>query len=307
MTATSPLRRLRDLVSRLSAQALALAAVGAALDTTHNQRPLSADLERAVRDLLATLEVEEAVSRVDARDARALLAEIRVLSATHGQLLQGAVQGGWTPTDPSLVQAAGDATARFAHALKDNLGSELEGLLPRLNAPGARFLDVGCGVAALSIEMARVFPELKVVGVDVHEPALAQARVNVRRAGLESRVELRAQSAELLRDEDSYDLVWIPGLFISSSAMTLIFEQVAAALRNGGHLLCVALKEDGDGVTVAAARLRTALWGGSLFTPANIETLLLKAGFSEIKRLPSAPANATQLVAARKRADTQLG
>ena len=298
MTPTLATQLVREEISRLSAQALAFAALGRALDVD-NQRALPTDVDRCVREVLAVLGVEDALSALDARDARTLLAELRVSSATHEQLLRGESPG-WAPRDPNVLRAAGEATARFAHTLKAMIGPELEGLLPRLNAPTARFLDVGCGVGALSIEMARVFSTLRVVGVDIHEPALLHARANVRNAGLEERVELRAEPAESLHDEDAFDLVWLPGLFVSAASLRTIIHRSIVSLRSGGYLLCVALKQHGDALAVAAARVRTAQWGGSMFSATDVGATLKDAGFSNVRLLPNAPTNVTQLLAARK-------
>jgi hypothetical protein len=73
-----------------------------------------------------------------------------------------------------------------------------------------------------------------------------------------------------------------------------------AGIRSGGYLLCVALKQHGDALAVAAARVRTAKWGGSLFNATDVGAMLTDAGFSNVRLLPNAPTNVTQLLAARK-------
>ncbi len=69
---------------------------------------------------------------------------------------------------------------------------------------------MGVGVAGLSIAMSRLWPTLRVVGVDPWAPSLVLAREKVRAAALTDRIELRHQAAEDLTDVDSYDLAWIP-------------------------------------------------------------------------------------------------
>jgi len=54
--------------------------------------------------------------------------------------------------------------------------------------------------------MARKWPTLRVVGLDVWGPSLALARQNVAAAGLQDRVELREQSADELPDDRAFDL-----------------------------------------------------------------------------------------------------
>ena len=59
------------------------------------------------------------------------------------------------------------------------IAPKLDGLAARLEAPGAAFLDVGVGVGLLGVEMARLWPNLRIVGIDVWPPSLALARQNV--------------------------------------------------------------------------------------------------------------------------------
>ena len=72
-------------------------------------------------------------------------------------------------------------------------GQQLPDLGARLGAEGGTFLDIGTGTGWLSIAMARSYPNLHVIGIDIFERALDLARVNVREAGLDSRVELLSQ------------------------------------------------------------------------------------------------------------------
>jgi predicted O-methyltransferase YrrM len=48
--------------------------------------------------------------------------------------------------------------------------------------------------------MCRAFPQIRVVGVDPFDAALAIARENIAREGLAERIELRRSSVEELRD-----------------------------------------------------------------------------------------------------------
>ena len=113
-----------------------------------------------------------------------------------------------------VLQAAGDISAGFAQGLTRNVAPALEGLSERLARPGATFLDVGVGVASLAIAMARLCPELRIVGVDPWQPSLRLARENVDRAGLGDRIELREQGGETLEDEAAFDLAWLATAFM---------------------------------------------------------------------------------------------
>ena len=74
-----------------------------------------------------------------------------------------------------------------------------------LERPGT-FLDVGTGVGRLAIEAARTWPALRVVGIDIWQPALTAARRNVADARLEDRVEVRSQNMLDLSDRASFTL-----------------------------------------------------------------------------------------------------
>ena len=157
----------------------------------------------------------------------------------------------------------------------------------RLAVPGAAFLDVGVGVAALSIAMVRQWPSLRVVGLDPWAASLAIARRNVQGAGLAPQIELREMGGEDLADFAAYDLAWIPSLFIPQGSIARIVDRVGRALRPGGWLLFPML-EPGDDPLVAAARrrFRTALWGGSELSAEAVTTLLTGAGFVDVRLLP---------------------
>jgi predicted O-methyltransferase YrrM len=89
---------------------------------------------------------------------------------------------GCSHADPAILQSQGDASSALAIMMKHAIVSEL-GLLERIDQPGACFLDVGTGVASLAIAMCRAFPQLRVIGLDISEAALALARTNVTKAG----------------------------------------------------------------------------------------------------------------------------
>ncbi|OCL06140.1 putative ubiE/COQ5 methyltransferase [Glonium stellatum] len=48
-------------------------------------------------------------------------------------------------------------------------------LLPHIK-PDSHILDVGCGTGFLTLSLARLVPQGRIIGIDIHEPALVQAR-----------------------------------------------------------------------------------------------------------------------------------
>src|SRR5262249_13399599 len=98
---------------------------------------------------------------------------------------------GWNHSDPALLEAQGGGSRVVPHLIAAAAATR-PGLAALLKQPGT-FLDVGTGVGWLAIEAARLWPALRVVALDIWEPALARARGNIAAAGLEQRIELRAQ------------------------------------------------------------------------------------------------------------------
>ncbi|HKO05765.1 MAG TPA: class I SAM-dependent methyltransferase [Candidatus Acidoferrales bacterium] len=81
----------------------------------------------------------------------------------------------------------------------------LHGVKEKLEA-GARVADVGCGLGASTILMAKAFPKSQFFGFDYHDKSVEAARESARREGVEGRV-----SFELARAKDypgkEYDFV----------------------------------------------------------------------------------------------------
>jgi SAM-dependent methyltransferase len=195
---------------------------------------------------------------------------------------------GWRHTDPTILQAQGDMSIAVAGLMKMMVVPQLGDLADRLGRPGARFLDVGVGVASLAIAMCRIWPELGVVGIDPYEVPLALAKDNVARAGLGARIELRHQPVEKLADEAAFDLAWLPCFFVSGGVVPDALVRTRAALRPGGWMV-FATFGGGTGKVAAVTGLLADLWGGPLLTPAEVEAHLSRAGFANVKLLPGAP------------------
>ncbi len=168
----------------------------------------------------------------------------------------------------------------------------MPGLSERLAAPGARFLDIGTGVAALTIAMARDWPGLRITALEPHPPALALARGNVAAADLDARVVLHPTRGEALEDVAAHDLVWIPSAFIPETAIPEVIARAARALKPGGWMIYAIVRQGSDSAANALARFRTAFWGGSLLGPDAVAGLMSASGLADA-RLMDGPAHST--------------
>lgn len=292
---------IRDLVECLAVPSRALAAVGAAMQARATGTPLDPAVQARVDEVLDALGARHLVEQADPAELRPVLGGIRTELLLGARLVSGHPAGGvWSDADPAALQAAGDASIGFPAALERSIAPRLDGLPERLAAADAWFLDVGVGVAAMAVEMARRWPSLRVVGVDPLPAPIALARDRVRAAGLAGRIELREQSAQDLPDEDRFDLAWIPGVFIPERALPAVAVKAVRALRPGGWLLLAFAGPGADPLASALARLRTALWGGAQLSPAEFEGLLVRAGLADVRTLPGPPGSTVAMVAGRR-------
>jgi SAM-dependent methyltransferase len=201
--------------------------------------------------------------------------------------------GEWRHTSRALLQSQGDASSVLAPMMKGMIAPHLDGLAARLEQPGARFLDVGVGVAALAIAVCRAFPALRVVGIDSSDTPLSIARENVANAGLGDRVELRRTSIGDLADEGAFDLAWLPSFFVDTAQLRTGVARVHAALRPGGWIICATDSEGNDDRDRATWALVRTAWGGADLGSAAAEEALAEAGFTSVRTLslpPTAPA-----------------
>jgi precorrin-6B methylase 2 len=195
------------------------------------------------------------------------------------------------------------ASTHFPALLKKVVGPHLDRLLERLDAPTASFLDVGVGVAALSIEMARHRPSLHVVGIDPWPASLLIARENVNQAGVATRVALRKQVGEALSDVEAFDLAWVASAFIPEQAIPKVVERATIALRPGGWLLLPMANPGNDTLGAALTGFRTALWGGCLLSVGAAEALLRRSGLTAVQMLPGPPRSSIAFIAGRRQCE----
>jgi SAM-dependent methyltransferase len=220
-----------------------------------------------------------------------------------GDLVRRAAAGeltddGWRHTDPAVLQAQGTMSAGAVAFLERVVFPGAPGIPERLES-GAAFLDVGAGVAAVSIELCRRFPHLRAVGLEPTEAPLALARANVAAAGLEERLELRQLLVQDLDDVEAFDIVWLPLNFLPPAVVPAALERVHRALRPGGLLLLATLGGGGEDLRSAAARLRSVLWGGDALAPEGVAALLEAAGFTDVAVLDRMPSSLVPLTARR--------
>ena len=106
-----------------------------------------------------------------------------------------------------------------------------------------RILDIGCGCGATTLEIAKMIPEGKIIGVDISEPMLNQARKDALEMSL-SNAEFVVQDVQT--DEISKDLFDIAfsrfGVMFFEDSYEA-FKNINKALKIGGQLSFVCWQE----------------------------------------------------------------
>jgi SAM-dependent methyltransferase len=98
----------------------------------------------------------------------------------------------------------------FLHELASSWLPAVPGLDRRLrSAPPARVLDLGCGLGASSIALARAYPRVQVLGIDLDPASVTEARAAAAQAGVADRVTFEVGHAAQVAPEAPFDLVTI--------------------------------------------------------------------------------------------------
>lgn len=194
--------------------------------------------------------------------------------------------GGWVFTDPLVLQTQGQSSGGVPPLIA-RIAPMLDGLEDALAGEGARILDIGSGVAALSISCCRVWPAASVVGVDPWEPARELAVQNIAAAGLQERITLRPVSIQEIDDTDSFDLAWMPAPFLPRSVLDAGVPVVARSLRPGGWLVLGRYTAPHEPLPEALAALRTVRGGGTPLSDDEAIALLERGSLTNVRSVPS--------------------
>jgi len=147
-------------------------------------------------------------------------------------------------------------------------------------APGARVLDVGCGLGGSAFAMATDF-DLRVEGIDLSRNMLALAQRKLAATGLAGKVELRWGDCLDLQCAERYDAVYSRDVFLHIADKSRLFRVLHAALKPGGQLFftdyCCGTKPWSDEFTAyVASRCYT------LHTVDEYAELIATAGFEQV-------------------------
>jgi SAM-dependent methyltransferase len=260
----------------------AVASIGAAMRLRLDGSEAAPELVARLDDVLDALGIREAVDELSPPEMAGLASLFEGYLAQATDLVATPRRVGWDHDQSSILMTQGNLSALLAGIFQRHVLPRLDGAADSLDKPGASFLDIGAGVAALSVAICRTWPNVRVTAVDPWDRALALARDVVAAADMGERIELRAIAAEQLDDEAEHDVAWVPTFFIPAAALDPIFERVHAALRPGGWVIAGLYARPADPLAAALADLRTVRQGGTLQTAQETVALLEGAGFEDV-------------------------
>jgi hypothetical protein len=133
-------------------------------------------------------------------------------------------------------------------------------LTGRLDAPGCSILDAGTGLAAIAVTLAWEFPRAHAGGIGALDRALDLARAELASAGeVAGRVSLRQLDTAGLA---SYDLVWLPALFLADAALSAALPRVINALVPGGWIVVATIRRRASFSALASSGVSWPVFSG---------------------------------------------
>ena len=173
---------------------------------------------------------------------------------------------------------------------------------------GGTVLDAGCGVGWSSIGLARAFPNTRVVGIDLDEKSVEEARIHVAEAGLADRVQIlhgNATDVAALRSAgpEGYDAVAVFQALHDMGEPARALAAFREVLADGGTVL-IADEHGGDHPAIPAeiGRVQRAMsvlhctpatWAesdavvnGTVLLASTLSDWRTEAGFERFEILP---------------------
>ena len=258
-----------------------LAAVAARLRLAHDGISVDARLQSQLNRIVDLVE-PDLLEGLDRSQQAVVLADISSTIRRSLDFLENPSRPpGWHHDDPAVLDSQGRASKHIIGRIQ-TIATKRARLAELLRQPGA-FLDIGTGVGWIAIEAARVWPDLNVTGIDIWEPSLALAKRNIADSGVTDRVSVRNENLENLREVASYDLVWLPSVFMSEEVIRRSLAHVFRALAPGGTLIFALFEAPSEPLQEALSSLGVVRMGGHPWRRDEVETLLRAAGLVNVE------------------------
>lgn len=159
-----------------------------------------------------------------------------------------------------------------------SLGEALEG----------RMLEIGAGLAALSLGLAKQFPTARFTAIDNDSGAAAVARLHVAASGFTSRFSVRLRDVIHVDEQAVYTAAWLPAPFLSRQGAKTALDRLTLAIAPRGFLIIGNVLPLGDDAATAATGARLLRSAGHVWRSEELADILIPRGYREIERVPCA-------------------
>lgn len=142
-------------------------------------------------------------------------------------------------------------------------------------------LEIGCGGGRNASELLKKYPNAKLTAIDYSEVSVGKATEYNAEAIKSGRCKVEQGNVSALSlPEGNYDLATAFETIYFWPGLEKCFAQVANVLKSGGVFMIV---NESDGNDETSLKYEKIIEGMKCYTIEEIESTLMKAGFSEIK------------------------
>lgn len=154
-----------------------------------------------------------------------------------------------------------------------------------LDLRGKTVLDIGCGSGAIAVLLAGQLGAGKVIGIDVEEPVINEARKRAAAAGLSDKIDIQiVEPGPLPFEGESFDVVYSKDSIIHIPDKEALCQDVFRVLHPGGWFAASdwLISHDGDPTPEMQDYIRAEDLDFAMASPERYNNALADAGFSEI-------------------------
>jgi ubiquinone/menaquinone biosynthesis C-methylase UbiE len=153
---------------------------------------------------------------------------------------------------------------------------------------GFRVLDIGCGTGSMAINIKRMHPEAKVVGIDPDPDALALSKRKAKRAGLSIEFD-RGFADHMPYADGSFDRVFSSFMFhhLAADEKAATLGEIRRVLKPGGSLHLLDFVHEHDAHSGEPAHRHLIHRSGAVADriESRMTSLMDEAGFADAKEL----------------------
>ncbi len=216
--------------------------------------------------------------------------------------------GGTVDAQAGIVAPEHEVWSAFARSMMGSmkvLSRMVMTVLPLDREASLKVLDVAAGHGMFGIAVGQYCPKASIVALD-WETVLEVARENATDAGLGDRYSTIAGDALEAPFGDEYDVVLLANimhLFDRETCLTLL-RKAHASLSEGGQAVLIDFIPNEDRISPPTAAsfslmMLTSTSAGDAYTFAELESMFLEAGFTEVSLHSLSPADHSAVIAVK--------